>query len=108
MHSLPGGHVANITACSASLAWRYSMGAFEPAIWGLVGGVALGRTLDRAHWASDEILGFGFGIAVGREVALRSLHRSDQSAQPNPEHGAIEGFTAVTTTSARITMRRRF
>ena len=108
MHSLPGGHVANVAACAASLTWRYSMGAFEPAVWGLVGGVALGRTLDRAHWASDEVVGFGFGLAVGREVALRSRHRHSESADGASNAESFEVFTSISRTSASIGTRRRF
>ena len=76
-HSLPGGHLANITACVMFLTTRYHLGKFvEPAMWALVGGVATARTLDRAHWLSDETLGFFFGYAVGKEVALRSSRRN--------------------------------
>jgi hypothetical protein len=45
------------------------------AVWALVGGVGLARTLDRAHWISDEVLGLAFGVAIGREVALRTHRR---------------------------------
>ena len=110
LHSLPGGHVSNIAACSASLTWRYQMGVFAPAVWALVGGVGLGRTLDRAHWASDEILGLGLGIAVGRQVALRSLHRSSRVAPPTDSRAARSSdfFASVSKTSVRIGARGRF
>jgi membrane-associated phospholipid phosphatase len=76
-HSLPGGHVANVTACVRFLTARYHLGRIaEPVLWATVGGVAVARTLDRAHWTSDEALGFFLGYAVGKEVALRSSRRS--------------------------------
>jgi membrane-associated phospholipid phosphatase len=85
-HSLPGGHLANITACVTFLTSRYHMGRIvEPVLWASVAGVGIARTLDRAHWASDETLGLLFGYAVGREVALRSSRRNDHrttSADP--------------------------
>ena len=94
-HSLPGGHLANITACGEFLTSRYSMGVVEPAIWALVAGVALGRTLDRGHWASDELLGAAFGYGVGRHVALRSKRRSAKLVQG----GRDDGFQAYLTPS---------
>jgi membrane-associated phospholipid phosphatase len=76
-HSLPGGHLANITACVTFLTQRYHLGRIvEPVLWATVGGVGVARTLDRAHWLSDETLGLVFGYAVGREVALRSSRRN--------------------------------
>lgn len=72
----PGGHLANITACVTFLTSRYHMGKIvEPVLWATIGGVGVARTLDRAHWLSDETLGLFFGYAVGREVALRSSRR---------------------------------
>jgi hypothetical protein len=77
-HSLPGGHIANVVACAEFLTHRFDMGFVEPAIWTLAGGIALARVLDRAHWTSDQVLGTGFGFAVGRQVALRSKRRADR------------------------------
>jgi len=110
MHSLPGGHVANVAACGASLTWRYQMGVVAPVVWGVVGGVGLGRTLDRAHWASDEVLGLGLGVAVGREVGLRSLHRKSRTPPPTDSRAgeSSELFASVTRRSARIGARGRF
>lgn len=76
-HSLPGGHLANVTACITFLTTRYHLGRIvEPVLWATVAGVGVARTLDRAHWASDETLGLIFGYAVGKEVALRSSRRN--------------------------------
>jgi membrane-associated phospholipid phosphatase len=76
-HSLPGGHLANVTACVTFLTSRYHMGKIvEPVLWAAVAGVGVARTLDRAHWASDQTLGLFFGYAVGKEVALRSSRRN--------------------------------
>jgi len=105
MHSLPGGHVSNVAACSASLTTRFR-GGFAPVAWGLVGGVGLARTLDRAHWASDEVLGLGLGIAVGREVGLRSLQRKSSGQTGAGESSEL--FASVSRTSARVGARARF
>jgi hypothetical protein len=104
-HSLPGGHLANVLACGEFLTSRYSMGLVEPAIWAVIAGVALGRTLDRGHWASDELLGAAFGYGVGREVALRSKRRTTKiiqrggdgfQAYVSPGRGLVEfGVTRV-------------
>jgi membrane-associated phospholipid phosphatase len=76
-HSLPGGHVANVAACTSFLTSRFSMGVVEPLLWTVVAGV--GRTLDRRHWASDRVLGILYGIDAGRVVAIRSKHRANRA-----------------------------
>jgi membrane-associated phospholipid phosphatase len=78
-HSFPGGHLANVTACTAFLTRRYSWKYVDPVLWTAVGAVAVARTLDRGHWASDELVGAAFGYAVGKVVALRSLKRDARS-----------------------------
>jgi hypothetical protein len=80
-HSAPGGHVANIAACASFLTSRFQMGYVEPVLHAIVGGVGVGRLLDRGHWASDQIVGVVFGYAVGREVARRSLDRLSRKLQ---------------------------
>ena len=77
-HSLPGGHIANVVACAEFLTSRFSMGVVEPAIWAMAGAIGLGRTLDRGHWTSDQLIGAAFGYAVGRQVALRSRRRAER------------------------------
>jgi hypothetical protein len=94
-HSLPGGHLANITACVTFLTTRYHLGRIvEPVLWATVGGVATARTLDRAHWLSDETLGFFFGYAVGKQVALRSSRRADKRARSSGD-GDERGWSFV-------------
>jgi membrane-associated phospholipid phosphatase len=78
-HSFPGGHVANVAACTGFLTRRYSMGIAEVLPWAVVGGVGVGRILDRRHWLSDQALGIAFGYAVGKQVAVRSSHRANRS-----------------------------
>jgi membrane-associated phospholipid phosphatase len=75
-HSVPGGHITNVVACAEFLTRRFSMGLVEPVIWALAGGVAVGRTLDRRHWTSDQVIGAAFGYAVGKQIALRSSRRA--------------------------------
>ena len=76
-HSLPGGHLANVTACITFLTSRYHLGKIvEPVLWATVAGVGVARVLDRAHWTSDQTLGLVFGYAVGKQVALRSSRRN--------------------------------
>lgn len=74
-NSFPGGHVANLAACTGFLNSRFEMGVVEPVLYALAAGVGLGRIADRAHWASDQIVGAAFGYALGRGVALRQLKR---------------------------------
>ena len=86
-HSLPGGHITNVAACAAFLTKRYDMGIAAPLPWLIVGGVGVGRLLDRRHWLSDEMIGGFFGYAVGKEIAIRSLRRSNRkSASDSTSH----------------------
>lgn len=78
-HSFPGGHIANVFACSEFLTRRFSMGAAEPVLWAVAAGVGIGRTLDRRHWLSDQLLGAVYGYAVGKEVAIRSGRRANKA-----------------------------
>ena len=78
-HSLPGGHLTNVVACAEFLTRRFSMGPVEPVLWAVAAGVGLGRTLDRRHWTSDEVIGAALGYAVGREIALRSSRRAGRA-----------------------------
>jgi membrane-associated phospholipid phosphatase len=75
--SLPGGHIANITACASFLAERFHLGVAEPALYAIVAAVGVGRIADRAHWTSDQLLGAAFGYAIGREIALRQNKRRE-------------------------------
>jgi membrane-associated phospholipid phosphatase len=75
-HSLPGGHLTNVTACATFLSRRFSMGPAEVLPWALAGGVVVGRTLDRRHWLSDEVAGLFLGCGVGKEIAIRSSRRT--------------------------------
>ena len=108
-HSLPGGHIANVVACAEFLTHRYNMGVVEPMIWTVAGGIALARVLDRAHWASDQILGTAFGYAVGRQVALRSKRRADRKTGQQSPSGAESGlFVARAPDGVRIGWNRAF
>jgi membrane-associated phospholipid phosphatase len=89
-HSLPGGHIANVVACAEFLTSRFSMGVVEPAIWAMAGAVGLARTLDRAHRASDQLIGAAFGYAVGRQIALRSKRRrADRRSAETSNHSGL-------------------
>lgn len=74
-HSFFGGHGANAFSCASFLAHRFDLGYGEPIVWALASGVALARLPDEAHWASDAVVGVGFGWLVGRLVAERYLDR---------------------------------
>jgi membrane-associated phospholipid phosphatase len=80
MHSLPAGHAANIMACATYLNTRFDMGLAEPLLYAVTAGIGTGRLVDRRHWTSDTVLGLVFGYAVGREVAKRSLARSEKAS----------------------------
>jgi membrane-associated phospholipid phosphatase len=90
-HSMPAGHIANVAACVSFLTSRFHMGLVEPALYAVAAGVGVGRMADRRHWASDTMLGFIFGYAVGRNTAIRSERRlkNAQSAVPTTDHGLL-------------------
>jgi membrane-associated phospholipid phosphatase len=98
-HSFPGGHIANVAACAEFLTARYSMGFVEPALWLVVGGIGVGRVLDRRHWTSDQVVGALFGYAVGREVALRSIRRANRSTDRRTDSGGL--FLSPTASGVR-------
>ena len=95
------GHIANVVACAEFLTSRFSMGCGGTGHLGHVPAqLDFGRTLDRAHWTSDQLIGAAFGYAVGRQVALRSKrrradHRSAQTSNHSglfisPQRGALK------------------
>ena len=92
-HSLPAGHVANITACASFLGNRFSMGLAEPVVYAIAAGVGAGRLVDRRHWLSDTVLGMVFGYAAGREVALRSSRRAERSTAAQARSGSADGLS---------------
>jgi membrane-associated phospholipid phosphatase len=95
-HSLPAGHVANITACASFLGNRFSMGLAEPVVYAVAAGVGIGRIVDRRHWLSDTVLGIAFGYAAGKEVALRSSRRAQRtSASSQMNKGAADGLSIL-------------
>jgi membrane-associated phospholipid phosphatase len=82
-YSLPGGHAANIMACSSFWAHRLDLGAGEPLLYVFAVALGVGRTIDRAHWASDTWFGIALGWAVGRLIADRmSDRRAAAAADP--------------------------
>jgi membrane-associated phospholipid phosphatase len=89
-HSLPAGHVANITACASFLGNRFSMGLAEPVVYAIAAGVGAGRIVDRRHWLSDTVLGIMLGYAAGREVAIRSGRRADRADRAAASRAAAE------------------
>jgi membrane-associated phospholipid phosphatase len=88
-HSFPGGHITNVSACASFLTSRFDMGIAKPLPWLVAGAVVVGRTLDRRHWMSDEMIGGFFGYAVGRQIALRSRHRSKQRDASGQPHSSL-------------------
>jgi membrane-associated phospholipid phosphatase len=73
--SFPGGHVANVAACASFFGNRFEWGPVEPALYAFAIAVGLGRFPDRAHWASDQLVGAVMGYAIGKAVADRQLSR---------------------------------
>ena len=108
--ALPGGHVSNVTACVGFLVSRYKFGPFAVAPWAVVGAVAMARTLDRRHWASDQVLGTFLGYAVGRDVALRSLRRAENASARRDSTRDDSGglYFAPGVEGARLGWRRVF
>ncbi len=88
-HSFPGGHMANVAACTGFLTQRFSMGIAEPIPWIVTG-----------------------GIAVGREVAVRSLHRHEKEKQKKEQTAAGERvgqlFLAPTANGVQLGWQRVF
>src|SRR5262249_9399431 len=109
-HALPGGHVSSVTSCVGFFVKRYHFGPFVVAPLAVVGAVAMARTLDRRHWASDQVLGAFFGYAVGRDVALRSLRRAENaSAHRGTDRDGNGGlYLAADADGARVGWRRAF
>ncbi len=75
--SLPGGHAANLVACTSFWTRRFDLGVGEPLLHALAVVVGLARMADGAHWASDTFFGLSMGWAVGSEVVRRSAGRRD-------------------------------
>ena len=91
-HSLPAGHVANVTACASFLSQRFDNPYITVPAYAIAIGVGVGRMVDRRHWTSDTILGVVFGYAVGKEVGLRSLERrerDDDSGSAGADTGGL-------------------
>jgi membrane-associated phospholipid phosphatase len=90
-HSLPAGHVANVTACASFLSRRFDNPYITVPAYAIALGVGVGRMVDRRHWTSDTILGVVFGYAVGKEVGLRSLerHARDDDRQSARNNGGL-------------------
>lgn len=107
-HSFPGGHITNVAACAAFLTKRYSLGIAAPLPWLVVGGVAIGRTLDRRHWLSDEVIGGVFGYAVGREIAVRALRRSRRQATADHDVSRTSLFAAPAPGGISLGVRSSF
>lgn len=82
MRSFPGGHAANIMACTAFWSNRFDLGAAEPALYLLATGISLGRIVDEAHWLSDTVFGAAWGWAIGAEVADRMAARDPEAGEP--------------------------
>ena len=90
-HSLPAGHIANVTACASFLSHRFANPYVTIPAYAIATGVGVGRLVDRRHWTSDTVLGALFGYAVGKEVAQRSrerLHR-DEGADDGDAGGEL-------------------
>ena len=77
--SFPSGHVANPMACATFLEQRFALGVAEPALYGTVAMIGLGRVADGQHWPSDVVAGAAIGFAIGRAVAARQHHRIDDA-----------------------------
>jgi membrane-associated phospholipid phosphatase len=91
-HSLPAGHVANISACASFLSHRFGNPYVTVPAYAVAAGVGVGRLVDRRHWTSDTVLGALFGYAVGKEVALRSRERREREDGHSGDDGEAGGM----------------
>lgn len=87
-------HAANAFTCASFFAHRWDLGYAEPVVWALATGVSLGRMADDAHWASDTLVGMGFGWVIGRMIAQRYEER-DAEREAEREAGAGTSVTAA-------------
>jgi hypothetical protein len=81
-YSLPGGHVANIMACTSFWSHRFDLGVGEPLLYIFAVALGVGRTIDQAHWASDTWFGSALGWAIGRLIAERMSDRRAAAGDP--------------------------
>lgn len=79
--SFYGGHAANAMTCIAYWNHRFDLSYAEPILYAAAVGVAVGRTIDEAHWASDNLLGAIAGYAVGKAVADRTKKRARKAGE---------------------------
>ncbi|HEX6939749.1 MAG TPA: phosphatase PAP2 family protein [Longimicrobiales bacterium] len=82
MRSFPGGHVANIMACSTFWSNHFDLGGWSALLYAFSAAMGMARTVDGAHWTSDTLFGLVFGWAVGRAVAGRFEERDRPAADP--------------------------
>ena len=87
-HSFFGGHVANAFACATFFSERFELGYVEPVLYAFATGIGVARTVDRRHWASDNLLGAAFGYAVGRSIAHRQKARLREREARDGDVGA--------------------
>ena len=94
--SFPSMHAASAWALASVVAHRYPGWLTKVAVYGLAGGVTVGRVLARDHSPSDVAVGSGLGWLIGRFVAgedspPRKLFRPTAQAsseQPSTEPGS--------------------
>lgn len=94
--SFPGGHVANVVSCASFFNHRFEWGYVEPALYAFATAVGLGRFPDRAHWASDQLVGAVFGFAIGKAVADRQLARKRSVTREATTAGQVGSLSAPT------------
>jgi hypothetical protein len=81
-HSFLSGHIANSMACVSYLSHRFSLGVLEPAMYGYVSMIGLGRMADGWHWTSDTMAGAAMGFAIGKAMSDRQFARASARARP--------------------------
>ncbi len=98
MRSFPGGHVANMMACSAFLSNHFDLGVLGILMYAVSTAVGLGRVADEAHWTTDTAFGMVFGWAVGRAVAGRFAGRDGSGPDPALDLVPAASAPAITLT----------
>ena len=68
--------------CATVWNQRFDLGVGEPVLYVVATGIALGRTVDGAHWTSDTVAGLIVGYAIGTLVAERQKARVADGAVP--------------------------
>lgn len=76
-HSFPSGHAVSAFAAAAVFADQTDMVFLDILSYSLAGAVALSRSYNNQHWASDIFIGSALGYFIGKKVCI--LNRDNKN-----------------------------